>query len=58
MAPCKGQFKTKRHLVCNDRQSWVDFALSGCTTQWAERRWIYLPVYGMFEGGMPNEGSA
>ena len=38
MVPCKRQLKTKRHLVCNDCQSWVDFALSGCTKQWAETR--------------------
>ena len=38
MAPCKRQLKTTRHLVCNDCQSWVDFALSGCTKQWAETR--------------------
>ena len=38
MAPCKRQLNTKRHLVCNDCQSLVDFALSGCTKHWAETR--------------------
>ena len=38
MAPCKRQLNTKRHLVSNDCQSWVDLALSGCIKSWAETK--------------------
>ena len=38
MAPCKRQVKAKRHLVCDDCHSWVDFALSGCTKSWTETK--------------------
>ena len=36
MAPCKRQVKARRHLVCDNCHSFVDFALSGCTKSWAE----------------------
>ena len=36
MAPCKRQVKARRHLACDHFHSFVDFALSGCITSWAE----------------------
>ena len=36
MAPCKRQVKAKRNLTCSSRDSWIDFAKSGCAITWVE----------------------